>query len=98
MITSASSVVRHTTTCNTPLPARQPSSRRRGFRMVPGDFFRVDIQQCAQIDEDGNVWWREKRASIMMLSRGLDNFPAAPTLNEAMAQVRKWKQEQDDES
>lgn len=66
--------------------------------MFPGEFFRVEVQQCAQVDDNGNIWWREKRANIMMLSRGLDNFPSAPTLSEAMAQVRKWHSEQSKES
>lgn len=66
--------------------------------MFPDEFFRIEIHQCAQVDENGNIWWREKYANIMMLSRGLDNFPSKPTLSEAMAQVHAWKESQQRES
>lgn len=63
--------------------------------MFPGDTFRVEIALRAQGNKDGEIKWLEKSALILQLSRGLDGFYTAPTLGEAMAQVRSWKAAQD---
>jgi hypothetical protein len=61
--------------------------------MFPSEFFRVEFQQSAEVDEHGQIRWRNKWANVMMLRRGFDNFPSKPTLSEAMNQVRTWQKE-----
>lgn len=62
--------------------------------MFPNERFRVEVSQRAQLNEDGEIKWLESYACILQLSRGLEGFYDAPTLEESLESVRKWKESQ----
>lgn len=63
-------------------------------KLFPKEFFRVTINEVAEIREEGNIVWRDKGATILQLSRGLDGFYNAAALEDAMQLVRTWHAEQ----
>jgi len=59
-------------------------------KILPGEFFRVSRHEDVEINESGELWVRNRWCSILQLSRGLDGFYNAPSLDECINAVRAW--------
>lgn len=61
--------------------------------MFPDQFFRVTFNQCAEVDEAGRIYFRDKWAGVS----GLSDYPNAVDLTPeaAVEKVRRWKKEQE---
>lgn len=58
--------------------------------MFPGEIFKIESEQAKRMSEAGELTQLRKSALILQVSRGLEGFYTAPTLKEAMNQVRAW--------
>lgn len=74
-----------------PKPWTPESALRTLQRMFPNEFFRVSVHEDVEINEAGEIWVRGRWSSVLQLSRGLDGFYNAPTLEEAMSKVFVYK-------
>jgi len=58
----------------------------------PGEIFKVETEEAVRMDETGKHARMRKSALILQVTRGLEGFYTGETLDDCMAQVKKWRE------